>query len=129
MGKMVIFSAVRGQVLLNGAPVVGATVVREFDWAWKSEKGRDTALTDGQGRFAMDTITRSSFLGSLLPHEPVVRQTITIEHAGKRYMAWATYKHDYDENGELDGKPINVTCRLDAEPQRRGEVFGLCELH
>lgn len=128
MGKMVLFSGVKGQVLLNGKPVGGAAVEREFEWAWKSEKGRDTTLTDADGRFSMAPITRSSFLGSLLPHEPVVRQVITIDHGGKRYKAWATFKRDYDENGELDGKPIVMTCRLDTEPQRRGEVFGICEL-
>lgn len=128
MGKMVLFSAVRGQVLLNGKPVVGATVEREFDWAWKSEKGRDSTLTDAEGRFSLAPITRTSFLGGLLPHEPVVRQVISIDHAGKRYKAWATFKRDYEDNGELDGRPIVMTCRLEAEPQRRGEVFGLCEL-
>lgn len=128
MGKMVLFSAVRGQVLLEGKPVGGATVEREFEWAWKSEKGRDTTRTDADGRFSMAAITRSSFLGSLLPHEPVVRQVITIDHGGRRYKAWATHKRDYDENGELDGRPIVMTCRLEAEPQRRGEIFGICEL-
>ena len=128
MGKMVLFSAVRGTVLLQGQAVAGAVVEREFEWAWKSESGRDSTRTDGNGQFSLPAITRSSFLGSLLPHEPVVRQVISIDHGGKRYKAWATFKRDYDDNGELDGKPIVMTCRLEAEPQRRGEIFGICEL-
>jgi len=54
MGKMVWFSAVRGTVLQDGKPVAGA--------------------------FALPAIVRNSFLGSPLPHEPLVKQTI-ITHA------------------------------------------------
>lgn len=128
MGKMVLFSAVRGTVLQDGKPVSGAAVDREFEWAWKSETGRDGTTTDANGAFALPDITRKSLFGSLLPHEPLVKQTITITHAGKTYKAWVMFKRDYDENGELNGKPIVMTCRLETEPQRRGEVFGICEL-
>jgi len=127
MGNLVLFSAVSGTVLLDGKPVAGAKVDREFDWAWKSEKGHDGTSTNAEGHFALPAITRSSFFGSLLPHEPLIKQTITINHAGKAYQAWVLFKRDYDNNGELDGKPIALTCKLDTEPQRRGEVFGICE--
>jgi hypothetical protein len=63
-----------------------------------------------------------------MPHEPLVKQTITIIHGGTSYKAWVLFKRDYDDNGELDGKPIVMTCRLGSEPRRRGEVFGICEL-
>ncbi|MCY4756712.1 DUF6795 domain-containing protein [Pelomonas aquatica] len=128
MGKMVLFSAVRGTVLRDGKPVAGATVEREFDWAWKSEKGKDATTTDAAGAFSLPAIVRSSFLGSFMPHEPLVKQTITIIHGGTSYKAWVLFKRDYDDNGELDGKPIVMTCRLGSEPRRRGEVFGICEL-
>jgi hypothetical protein len=127
MGKMVLFSAVQGTVTLADKPVAGAVIEREFDWAWKSEKGRDSVTTDASGAFSMPPIVRSSFLGSLLPHEPLVKQTITIEHAGKSYKAWVLFKRDYEDKGELAGKPIVLRCRLESEPQRRGEVFGICE--
>lgn len=128
MGKMVLFSAVRGTVLQDGKPVAGAAIEREFDWAWKSEKGRDATTTDAAGAFALPAIVRNSFMGSLLPHEPLVKQTITITHAGQSHKAWVLFKRDYDDNGELDGRPIVMTCKLGSEPQRRGEVFGICEL-
>ena len=128
MGKMVLFSAVRGTVLQDGKPVAGAAIEREFDCAWKSEKGRDSTTSDSAGAFSMPVIVRSSFLGSVLPHEPLIKQTITITHGGKSHKAWVLFKRDYEENGELDGKPIVMTCKLGTEPQRRGEVFGICEL-
>lgn len=129
MAKMVLFSAVRGTVLENGRPVSGATIEREFRWAWKDEVGTDHAVTSAQGEFSLPPIVRSSFLGSLLPHEPMVRQTILIRHAGKTYKAWMFDKGNYDDNGELKGRPIVMRCRLEAEPVRQqGELFGICEL-
>jgi hypothetical protein len=67
-----------------------------------------------------------SLSASLLPHEPNVRQTILIKHQGKTYDAWFFNKGDYEENDELR-RPIRLVCRLESEPTRRGEVFGICE--
>jgi len=127
MAKMVIFSAVQGQVLLNGAPVAGAEIVREFHWAWKSEDGGDKTGTGKDGGFVLPTIERSSFLGSLLPHEAVIKQRILVRHAGKSYDLWLNFKRDYDNNSENGGRPIKVVCRLEGEPVRRGQIMGLCE--
>lgn len=127
MAKMVIFSAFNGQVLLDGKPVAGAVVERKFKWGWKDETDTDRVTTAGDGGFSLPAIERSSLLGSLLPHEVVIDQTMTIQHAGKTYKAWALFKRDYDNNSELNGKPINITCRLEKPPARHGSVFGICE--
>ena len=66
-------------------------------------------------------------LGQVLPHEPVIGQVMTIEHAGKSYGAWYHFNRDYVLDAENDGKPIVVTCRLDAESAAHGRVVGLCE--
>jgi len=129
MAKMVIFSAVQGKVLLNGSAVKGAEVVRRYRWTWKREDGEDRTFTDEGGKFSMPPIERSSLLGSLLPHEPVIEQTITIRHLGRDYDAWMLDKRDYDLNSELQGKAIVMTCHLEAEPARHGKVFGICELN
>ena len=34
---------------------------------------------------------------------------------------------DYDDNSENKGRPLRVTCRLETEPARRADVFGICE--
>ena len=76
----------------------------------------------------MPAIERSSFLGSILPHEPVIRQVITVTWQGKSYNAWAYFKRDYNrQRGENGGRPIVVTCRLEAERAQHGDVMGLCE--
>ena len=127
MASMVMFSAVRGQVLHNGKPVAGAVVEREFRWSWKQETGTDLTQTDAEGTFRFPAIERSSLLGSWLPHEPNVSQTILILHGGKTHMAWLFNKGNYEPEGEI-GRPIVMTCRLENEPGHRGDVYGICEL-
>jgi hypothetical protein len=127
MAKMVMFSGVSGKVLQDGKPVAGALVEREFRWSWKSETGTDSTQTDASGAFRLPVIERSSLMGSLLPHQPNVRQTILIKHGGKTFKAWMFNKGNYDLDGELD-RPIVMTCRLEREPTHTGDVFGICEL-
>lgn len=127
MASKVLFSAVRGKVLLDDQPVAGALLERTFHWGWKDETGSDRTTTDAQGEFRFGSVQRRTLLGSLLPHEPLIKQEITITHAGRTYTAWAMFKRDYADNGELSGRPIVLTCRLDSEPQRRGDVFGIGE--
>ena len=128
MGKMCLFSEVQGTVLLNNQPVPGAVVEREFRWSWKDETGKDEITTGPSGEFKFPAIHRNSLLGSLMPHQPVIRQTILIRHGDQTYKAWMFDKLNYDENGELKGKPIVLSCRLETEPKRTGEVFGICDL-
>lgn len=127
MGNKCLFSAVKGVVLDNGTPVQGARIERSYKWMWKDQTGADGTVTDAAGAFSLPSIWGGSFFGSLLPHEPLVRQTILIKHAGKSYKAWMFNKGEYAENGELKGRPISLVCRLDAEPTHHGEVFGICE--
>jgi len=129
MAKMVMWSAMKGRVLMNGKPAEGAVLKRDFFWHWKSENGSDQTRANAAGEFTFPAIERSSFMGSLLPHEPVVEQSMTIEYSGKTYKAWGLFKHSYDNNAENRGRPIDVTCRLEAERTMHGEVMGLCEFN
>lgn len=127
MGRMCLFSAVKGVVLDHGKPVEGAIIERSYEWGWKSQLGSDSTSTNSHGDFHLPVIWGYSLLGSLLPHQPVVRQTILIKYGGKSYEAWLVNKMGYEQNDELDGRPITLTCRLEAEPARHGKVFGICE--
>lgn len=129
MAKMVMWSSMKGRVLMNGKPAEGAVLKRDFFWHWKSENGSDQTTTNAAGEFSFPAIERSSFMGGLLPHEPVVEQTMTIQYSGKTYKAWGLFKHSYDNNAENGGRPIDVTCRLEAERTMHGEVMGLCEFN
>lgn len=125
--KRVIFSEVKGVVVHEGKPVEGAEIERSFHLA-TGEKGADQTRTDASGRFSFKRITKSPGLLGLLPHEPVIGQNIVIKVGGKQYMAWQFVKHDYEDNGELDGKPLDLICDLATEPSRRGGVYGICRI-
>lgn len=122
MGPMYLFSAVDGVVTRRGKPLPGCRVERSFFWHWKDERGSESAVTDAGGRFAFAEIARTSLLGSLLPHEPMVEQTILIHHDGRSCRAWTFDKRNYDKNGELQGRSISLRCDLDAALARDSEV-------
>ena len=136
MGKMCMFSAVQGVVTEHGKPVPGAVIKRSFFWHWKSERGSDQTVTDAQGHFELPAIWRSSLFGSLLPHEPVVEQQISIEYGGKSYVAWSFMKGSYQEDDEIFGRSIELRCPLESEPIKHRlkenyiehDIFGICEL-
>jgi hypothetical protein len=121
--KLCLFSEVRGVVLANGSPAADATVERTWDWGRKP--GSDRARTDAEGRFALPAVLRRSLLASILPHEPVIRQEMHIEHGGERRQAWLFVKHNYEVDGERKGRPIRATFHLEAEPENREGIYGL----
>jgi hypothetical protein len=139
MGKVYLFSEVRGRVLLGGAPVTGATVSREFHWSWGNEKKSDSLVTNDKGEFRFPEITRRSLSASLFPHQPVIQQYIEITHEGKKYIAWSHAKMNYDQNSETKSTyahynpVITIDCSLDKKTERKelspaSEVFGICDI-
>ena len=128
MADMYLFSEVNGVVVKGGTPVSGAIVEQEYRWAWKDEAGTKQTKTDAAGIFQFPAVVKSSFFGSLLPHEPMVRQTLLIKHDGNVYKAWMFDKGNYKNNGELGGKPISLHCDLDDPLSHKGEVYGICQL-
>lgn len=127
----VMFSEVQGVILKDGKPVSGALVTREFTWAWNDYSQKDQFTTDSTGKFKFPLASRFSLATSLLPHEPVIKQKITIQHEGKEYLAWRYFKHDYNKNDELAGKDINLKCDLTKEPgfYINKDIFGICVLN
>ena len=85
MAKMVLWSAMKGRVLMNGQPAAGAVLVRNYSWHWKNEKGSDRTTANANGDFSFPAIEGSSLLGGLLPHQPVVEQVMKVEYQGKTY--------------------------------------------
>ena len=140
MFKVCLFSPVKGKVVLKGQPVVGAVIERSYDWTWGNKEGSDETTTDQNGEFTLPAIHGTMILGSMLPHEPMIEQTINIQYLGNTYEAWYTHKRDYSENGELVysennnltyGK-IDIFCDLVDTPERHEEgimgYFGIAQL-
>lgn len=117
MGLLVLFSPVNAIVTMNSAPVVGAKVLRTYQWRWGDKKYSDDTVTDARGAFHFDKLTGFS-LTAWLPHEPVISQTIIVHYKDVVHKVWDCSKRDYALNGELDGREIKVTFQLDMEPQK-----------
>lgn len=123
-----LFSEVQGVVLDKGKPVQDAEVERIYNWGWKDVTKQEKTTTDQEGRFHFNPVVESTFFGSILPHEPVITQKILIRYQGIDYKAWMFTKHNYEENGELNGRPIHLICNLDSEPSFKDDVFGICTI-
>ncbi len=122
---LVLFSPVEGRVLAQGAPVPGVRVEREAVFGWTRERIVDAVLTDADGRFAFDALLRRNWLARWLPHQPNVRQTLTLAHAGRTWAAWQYHKSNYRLHGECEGRPLRLLCRLEAPQAHSGEMYGI----
>lgn len=110
--KNVMFSEVVGKVTLNGIPIKGAEIVRYYRWSWDDKKEEDKTFTDETGIFKLPQQDKGGGISSIIPHEPVIFQQITINYKGENYIAWQHTKHNYDKNGELKGKSLSLICEL-----------------
>ena len=123
-----LFSRVSGVVLSAGQPVAGARVEQFYRWDGPDISQRITVDTDADGRFSVDAAYDNSVMTYLLPTSPSIQQELTIRHEGKEYEAYLVFKNNYDENGELDGKPLSLVCELGDEPSDDGGFYGICRL-
>jgi hypothetical protein len=126
----ILFSNVHGVVLIRGTPVKDAVVTRWVEFGFTEESNTDTATTNSKGEFTFPQISRRSLLASIAPARPDVPQKISITHGGKEYLAWFFTKKNYDANGELRGKPIDLVCELTNERifDEQTEVDGICRI-
>lgn len=127
----VMFSEVQGVLLKDGKPVPNARVKREYHWHWNDKKVSDETITDASGNFRFPLATQSAIGASLLPHEAVIFQEITLAHEGQDYILWQFFKRDYDTNSEFDGAPTRILCDLKTPPGRHianSKAYGICTL-
>jgi hypothetical protein len=125
-GKNVMFSEVSGTVTLNNVPVKHAEIERYYRWSWDDKKETDKTVTDEKGLFKLPLREKSGGVSSIIPHEPVVFQQITIKYNGNEYIAWQHTKHNYDKNGELKGKSLVLVCELSKKPEVNDDYAGIC---
>jgi len=128
IGKICLFSDTVGQVVLNGEPIEGATIKRSV--IWQNKTLEDTTVTDKSGNFHFNAKFTNS-LSKFMPVEAVMTQNIVIQHNNNSYEAWKTNKRDFEENSELNGKPLNLICELSHESTVKEEgtqvIKGICQ--
>lgn len=113
VGKVCTFSEVKAKVTYNGKPAIGAKVTQITKF--KSAVENHTS-TDEAGIFAFPATYEKSFK-KLLPMEIVISQQILIDYNGETFEVWANGKMNTEENSELGGIPINLTCELTDAPE------------
>lgn len=128
MGKLYLFSEVHGSVKQKGYAIEGAVIERQYVWGWKNKIYLDQTVTNVHGEFSFPEATEESFFASLLPHQPIIKQTILIKYKEKTYKAWLFDKEDYKSKSELNGRAISLLCDLDAQITHKGTVYGICEI-
>jgi hypothetical protein len=126
--KWVVFSEVKGVVLDNGKPVPGVVVERFV--MESNQEGLDSTVTDARGKFSFKSIEKTSFsISRLFPHEVVITQKLFINSGNYKYKAWICVKRNYENNGELNGKPIDIICDLKNDYiDNNGKFMGMCRL-
>ncbi len=110
--EVVLFSEMKGHITLNGKPVKGAVIERWIKW--KDEDGeKDQFTTDDKGAFYLPAIKVNAKLPSF--SQLVITQELKVIYQNINYNIWALSKMNKNEYGELDGKPVDFRCELNAE--------------
>lgn len=109
IGRVCTFSSIKAKVTLNGEPVVGAKVTRLTDW---KKPSTDTTITDENGYFELPALFERSIGQTVLPIQFAVSQVVTIDFKENSYEIWVTTKMKTEENSELDGIALDLTCEL-----------------
>lgn len=111
-GKVCLFSGISGVITKDGKPVANARVVRTAD---RDGERKDETTTDENGYFELPPMFERT-VTKFLPMEFVVSQNIRItQEDGSETRIWSNIKRSRDENSELRGNPIVVTCGLELE--------------
>lgn len=106
-----VFSPVKAQLLLNGEPVVGATIIRRWDWQKLRE---ESTVTDDNGYFHFPIVYEYSIL-RLLPAEIVIGQGLYAVVDGEEVSFWTNARRNPEENAEYQGHAIDIICDLKDE--------------
>lgn len=131
--QIVLFSALEGRVIKNGKPLSNALLIREWDFAEDSVRGKDEATTDQNGYFHFSAVFHSYKPPILLVQQMVISQMIRVQSNGREWEAWVSSKHNKwagteRSKGPVEGLspdvPLQVTIDLDSKMALRGGVAG-----
>jgi len=110
----------------GGNPQAGIRVVRSWKRTPEHEPMIDETVTSPSGAFSFPAATGTRPMAGRLPGTPVIRQEITAFGPGGPVTLGRAVKTNLDPNGELEGRPLNLECRIDVEPNGDGPVWGTC---
>src|SRR5690554_2157698 len=109
IGKVCVFSEVTARVTVNGEPLKDTVIIRKWEWR---ELQQDTTNTDENGYFTFPAVFERSIMNRALPIELVIAQGLYVEIDGEIKKIWSNSKREPEENAELGGQPISLSCEL-----------------
>ena len=109
--KVCVFSAVEGIVIQDGEPIKNAIIKRTY--TWDGNDITDEIKTNEKGEFSLPEKYESS-IWAFFPHNPSIIQFIKVYVNDVEFQAWGYQKGNYDSNGELNGKSMQLLCDLDS---------------
>lgn len=109
IGKVCVFSEVKARITVNGEPLKNTVVIRKWEWR---ELRQDRTTTDENGYFTFPAVFERSIMNRALPIELVIAQGLYVETNGETKKIWSNSKREPEENAELGGQSINLSCEL-----------------
>ncbi len=114
--QKVIFSEVKGFITQGGKRAANISIERSYYWHWKGVRQTETVTTNEKGEFFFPAIKGKSLSASLIRHDACINQEISIYTSNtNKYKVWEHIKNNYDNNGELAGDTINISCELNSK--------------
>jgi hypothetical protein len=121
------FSEVNGRLIdADGIPQGGIRIERSWRRSPDDDPVIDETITGPDGAFFFPASTGPRSMVGRLPGTPVIRQEITAFGPDGPVTLWKAVRTNTDPNGELDGRPLNLECRIGVEPDGEGPVWGTC---
>ena len=110
-GKVVLFSEMKGQLLMKGEPIKQAKIRRVAHFG---KDFIDFSITDDEGRFEFPELSTRT-INKFLPMEFTARQELFVEIDGAEIVFWEGVKAGPEPNAESRGKLLDAICELDKE--------------
>jgi hypothetical protein len=107
-------SAISGQLLDQGKPVVGGKVVRVLSWNMDAEPRTEITITSESGHFQFPEVRGAAEFGFLakLFHVPVVLIDINLIEGQSSTSLFSSGRHSYDQAVETGSEKTNLNCDL-----------------
>jgi len=126
-GSHTLFSAVTGQVVINGESIANTTV-RQMVRRGDGEMLINETQTDSNGFFKFEEVKASKGILDFLPSEMVVQQELKIVHEGTELQGWLYTKRDGIQGSETSGGEFSMICEVNKEADFTDNYFGICSL-
>lgn len=128
--KCFLFSSVSGVVHVLGRALKNVEVRQKCTWAVTGNEFEREARTNKFGVFHFEELIGTSGVARIV-NDKFIEQSIVIIYNNTHYIAWQLYKTSYENNSELNGRSIILSCDLATKPKRHkefGKLYSMSEL-